>query len=247
VAGGTTNLASIPFIREYNAALLEFGASAVSEGSAKPEVDMQFERDDAPVRKIAAWVQATEEILSDAPTLRSYIDARLEYMLLLREEWELLNGSGTAPHLKGILQQTGLQTANSTAGDNLQGIANGAEKVELADGEADSVAMHPTAFWDIATRRTSTAGVLDVNPFTSPDNLRPWGLNVVRTRTLAATNAIVGSWRMGAQIFDKQGVVVRVGDQHSDYFIKNLLVVLAEERLAFAVYRPDWFVSVTLS
>lgn len=247
VAGGTTTLASIPFIREYNAALLEFGASAVSEGSAKPEVDMQFERDDAPVRKIAAWIQATEEILADAPTLRSYIDARMEYMLLLREEWELLNGSGTAPHLKGILQQTGLQTANSTAGDNLQGIANGAEKIELAEGEADAVALHPTAFWDIATRRTSTAGDFDVNPFASPDTMRPWGLFAVRTRSLAATNAIVGSWRMGAQIFDREQTTIRVGDQHSDFFIKNLLVILAEKRLAFAVYRPDWFCSVTFS
>lgn len=249
VAPGTTNLGSIPFIREYNAALLEYGASAVAEGSAKPEVNMQFERDDAPVRKLAAWIQATEEILSDAPTLRSYIDARMEYMLRLREEFELLNGDGTVPHLKGILQQTGLQTATSLTGDNLQGIANGAEKIELAEGEADGVALHPTAFWDIATRRNeaSNTGSFDVNPFQSPDGMRPWGLNAVRTRSLAATNAIVGAWRMGAQIFDREGVTIRVGDQHSDYFVKNLLVILAEERLAFAVYRPDFFCSVTFS
>ena len=47
-------------------------------------------------------------------------------------------------------------------------------------------------------------------------------------------------------IFDRMGVTVRQSDSHSDYFILNKVAILAEERLALAVFRPDYFVSTTL-
>lgn len=36
---------------------------------------------------------------------------------------------------------------------------------------------------------------------------------------------------------------VFISDSHSDYFIKNLLAILCEERLALANKRPDAFVT----
>ena len=72
----------------------------MAEGVAKPEVVMQFVSDDAPVRKIAAWIPITTEIADDAPTLRGYIDTRLAYMLALREELEILSGNGISPDLR---------------------------------------------------------------------------------------------------------------------------------------------------
>jgi hypothetical protein len=35
-------------------------------------------------------------------------------------------------------------------------------------------------------------------------------------------------------------------DSHSDYFIRNLFVILAEERVALVVFRPSAFAKVTL-
>ena len=39
---------------------------------------------------------------------------------------------------------------------------------------------------------------------------------------------------------------VRVAEQHDDFFVKNMVVILAEERLALTLYRPEAFVVVTL-
>jgi HK97 family phage major capsid protein len=247
----TTNLSSVPYIREVNPASYEYSASAVAENTAKPEVTLDWSQDDAPVRKIAAWVPVTTEIIDDAPTLQGYIDARLAYMLAVREEWEVLNGSGSAPHLKGILQYSDLQLqAFSTDKITTLGLAIG--KVENVDGEADGIVMNPVDFWSMVTLRSTSqfdgAGIVGSGlPFTNVDSLGAWGLPVIRTRAVTANSAIVGAWRLGATMFDRMQTTIRIGNQHSDFFTNNKVAVLAEERVALAVHRPDFFVKATLS
>lgn len=247
-----TGLASVPYIREVNPAASEFGASAVAENSAKPEVAMDWTPDDAPARKIAAWVPATEEAIDDAPTLRGYVDNRLTYLLAVREEYEILNGSGTTPHLKGILQYADLQSNTGTDKFVVMGLAQ--SKIENVDGEADGIAMNPTDFWTAITTRQSTRfdgeGFTQggaVPPFGNVGNIGIWGLPVVRSRALPVGTAIVGAWRMGATLFDRMQTVIKVGNQHNDFFINNKIVILAEERVALAVHRPDFFVKCTFT
>lgn len=245
-----TGLASIPYIREYDPTAYELGASAVEEAGEKPEVTLVFEQDDAPVRKIAAWVPATTEILDDAPTLRGYIDTRLAYMLALREERDILTGDGNSGRLKGILNFTGVQTQTSVT-DVPQTIAAAIGKVENVEGEADGIAMNPVKFWaGVATRSANQFdgqgyGAGGGAPFNAPTGTL-WGLPVIRTRSLATTKCVVGSWRLGATLFDRMRTTIRVGNQHSTYFIENKVAILAEERVALAVHRPDFFVDVTL-
>jgi HK97 family phage major capsid protein len=248
----STGLASVPYIREVNPAATEFSASAVAEGAAKPEVAMNWVQDDAPVRKIAAWVPATEEAIDDAPTLRGYIDTRLSYMLAVREEFEILNGSGAAPHLKGILQFADLQTI--TGSDKFATLGLAQAKIELVDGDPDGIAMNPTDYWTAVTTRQSTRfdgeGFTqggNVPPFGDVGNMPIWGLPVVRSRALPTGTAIVANWRMGATLFDRLQTTIRVGNQHSDFFTNNKVAILAEERVALAVHRPDFFVKVTFS
>lgn len=47
---------------------------------------------------------------------------------------------------------------------------------------------------------------------------------------------------MGAQIFDRWASRVEVATENEDDFVKNLVTILAEERLALAVYRPEAFI-----
>jgi HK97 family phage major capsid protein len=248
-----TNLTSIPYIRELNAATNETGASSVAEASAKPEVTMEFAGFDAPIRKIAAWVQATEEILEDAPTVKGYIDTRLAYMLMLREEAQVIGvgaGGGNAPNIKGILDfSTEVQT---NTGEFYDGVGVSIGKIENVEGDADGVAVNPVDFWAAVTDRHNT--FYDGNafasggaaPFNSP-SLTAWGLPVVRTRSLASGTAIVGAWRMGATLFERKGVTIRTTDSHASLFVSNTWIILAEERVGLAVHRPDFFVKLTVS
>lgn len=242
-----TGLSSVPYIREVNAAALEGGASAVAEASAKPEVALAFAQDDAPVRKIAAWIPATEEALMDAPTLRGYIDTRLAYMLAIREEALILNGSGTAPEIKGLLQFTVQTRAAGADVPTTLGMAIG--DIEMVDGEPDAIVMNPLKFWTAVTTRYANQFDGGFGATAIPYGNAPagfWGLPTIRTRALSLNQAIVGNFALGATLFDRMQTTIKVGNQHSDWFTKNMIAILAEERVALAVHRPDFFVNVTL-
>ena len=64
---------------------------------------------------------------------------------------------------------------------------------------------------------------------------------------MAPKNFITGAFDMGAQIFDRWQDRVEVATENEDDFIKNMVTVLAEERLAFVVYRPEAFVKGILA
>ena len=245
-----TTLPAVPYIREFNALALEGSASAVAEGSAKPEVDMQWENDTALIKKIAAWVPLTTEIIDDAPLVRGYVDTRLGYFLAIREEDQILNGGGTGANLKGILSFTGVQT-RSAGSDVPITLALAMGDVEAnADAEADGIVMNTVKFWTSVATRYSTqfdGGYADRGfPYQDPTNLGFWGMNTVRTRALATNKAIVGAWKMGATLLDRMRSTIFVGNQHANFLIENKVAVVAEERIGLAVHRPDFFVNVTL-
>lgn len=244
-----TGLASVPYIREYNPEVNVLGASATAEGVAKPEVQIQWDPDDAPVRKIAAWIPVTTEIIDDVPTLQGYINNRLTYSLAVREELLILNGSGVSPQIKGILQFAGVQTQAFVTGDQVGTLGMAIGKVEAVDGEADAIAIEPITYWTMVTSRHATQmdnGFGGGVPYGNPSNT-PWGLPTIRSRAVAVNTAIVGSWRMGATLFDRMQTQVRIGNQHSDFFTTNKVAILAEERVALAVHRADFFCVATLA
>jgi len=249
-----TGLSHIPYLQETNNAADDALVVNVAEGAPKPEVQMSFTQADAPIRKIAGWIPVTTELLSDSTTIRAYIDGRLNYMVSLREEGQILNGDGTAPNLRGIRQTVGIQTQvdPATAGlqfDPIQMLGLAAGKVEAVGGEADGIAMNPADYWSQMTTRYANqfdGGFSTGSPYNSPSPTI-WGLPVVRTMSMPVGKALVASWAQGATVFDREQTTIRVGDQHSDYFTNNKVVILAEKRVGLAVFRPDYFCEVTFA
>lgn len=244
----TTTLQSVPYVREYTPTTNETGASSVAEAAVKPEVVMEFTDADAPIRKIAAWVPATMEILADAPLLAGYVNARLAYMVNFREQDQIIRGNGIAPDLTGILETSGVQTQTATNNDVPATIADSIAKVEIADGNASGIVMNPGDFWASVSERRSTTFDGEANgtaPIGAPAPTL-WGVPVVRTRSMTTLTALVGDFASGAQIFDREGLTIRQSDSHDTYFIYNKVAILAEKRLGLAVYRPDLFVNTTV-
>jgi HK97 family phage major capsid protein len=245
-----TGLAAIPYVRELNPIANQLGANVVSEGGTKPEATIQLTPDLAPVQVIAVTLPVTTQIVEDGLTLMGYINGRLTYMLKIREEGQILSGSGTTPNLKGILSYSGVQTVTGST-DALVAIGTAIGKIELVDGFADGVAMNPGDFWAMMTRRTTQSatantGQFDAEAFTTSPAQFVWGLPVVRSNSLTAKQTIVGNYSMGATLFDRSQSGVRVFEQHGTFAAENKVLLRAEERLALAVNRPDFFVNVTL-
>jgi hypothetical protein len=78
-----------------------------------------------------------------------------------------------------------------------------------------------------------------------PDAAPIWRLRRVESEAVAQGTGIVGAFRAGATVFDRLPITVYTSDSHSDFFIRNLIAVLFEERIAFPVFFPSAFVVIT--
>ena len=100
---GRTSSNLLQFVQETG---FQNMAAMVAEGGAKPQSDLSLDLVDTPVRTLAHWIKASNQVLADVPQLQSYIDGRLRYGLQYVEEQELLAGDGTAQHLLGLIPQS---------------------------------------------------------------------------------------------------------------------------------------------
>ena len=240
---GRTGSNSIEYVRETG---FTNSANVVSENPAnpKPESSLAFELDTDPVATIAHWVRASRQVLSDLPMLQSYIDGRLRYGLKLKEEAQLLKGSGVGLNLNGIYTQAssflnpGVTVQAETAIDRLR-IA--LLQVALAEYEADGIVLSPIDWAAIELTKTTDNQYL----FASPTGLAVpglWGRPVVATQAMDAGDYLVGSFQQGAQGWDREDVSVTVSTEDRDNFVKNMVTILCEERVGLSVYRPEAFV-----
>lgn len=221
-------------------------AATISEtaGGTKAQSEIKFDIATAAVTTIAHWVLATRQILDDVPMLQSYIDGRLRYGLSYAEELQLLNGDGNAPNLNGIYTQATASTANLavvTSPTFLDVLRYAMLQAALAEFPATGIVLHPTDWAKIETTKDSAGNYIIGDP-AAQLGARVWGLPVVATQAMTVDKFLVGAFQLGAQIFDRQDARVEISTEDSDNFRKNLVTILAEERLALAVYRPEAFV-----
>jgi len=240
---GRTASTSVQYVKETG---FTNAAATVSEttGALKPQSDIKFDIATSSVTTIAHWVLATRQILDDAPMLQSYIDGRLRYGLALVEENQLLNGAGTGTDLNGIYTQATAYTAPITIAapvTRIDVLRLAVLKSALAELPTTGAVLHPADWASIELLKETTGSYLIGNP---QGALAPtlWGLPIVATQAISQGNFLTGAFRLGAQIFDRWDARVEVSTEDDQNFRKNLVTILAEERLALAVYRPEAFV-----
>lgn len=241
---------SIEYVRETG---FTNNADVVEENPTglKPESNITFEADSAPVATVAHWIHASRQVLSDVPMLRGYIDGRLRYGLKLKEEAQLLKGSGVGLNIDGLYTQAtayanpGVTVTNETRIDRLR---LALLQVELAEAWADGIVISPLDWAAIELTKTTDNAYLFANP--RGQNLPGlWGRNVVPTQAMGAGEFLAGAFGGGiaAEIHDREDVNVMVATQDDRDFVKNMVKILMEERLALTVYRPEAFVKGTMT
>ena len=68
-----------------------------------------------------------------------------------------------------------------------------------------------------------------------------WGFPVCVTTAVTNSQIIVGAFKTCGSVVSKGGVSVEATNSNEDDFVKNLMTIRAEERLALAVRRPSGF------
>ena len=242
-AEGRTSSNAIAYMEETTTTS---GAAAVDQSGTKPESGLALTEKSSVVRKIATWLAVTDETLEDVPQAESYIDTRLRTFVTLEENRQLLQGNGTAPNLRGLLNTAGLLVQAKGADSTPDAVYKALTKVKVTSLlEPTSSVFHPNDWQDIRRREPTVAPACtsgDLPPRPAPSGF--WGLDAMVTTAMPEGTGLVGAFRAGAQIFRRSDLTLQVG-WVNDQFIKNQRTIVVEERLALVVFRPTAFCTVT--
>lgn len=222
------------------------GAQAVA-GGYKPEGSWAFERVSAPVVTIAEWVPATKRALADAAQLEDLINAELAADVAEAEENAILNGNGTGENIRGILSTSGIQS-QAFDKDIFTSVRRAITKARVAGRVTpNAIMLSPTDVEtvDLARENGATGAFLGAGPWAlGPRTM--WGVPILESEAIAAGTALVGDFSK-AVLWDREQTSVTLSNSHADFFVRNLVAILAEERVAFGVTRPTAFVKTALA
>lgn len=247
ITGKTNNAAAVAEATSSGDPVIDGTDIVPVEGAGnKPESDMTFAVVSTPVETIAHLMPITRRAAADAPQVRALVDAFLIQGLLEEREDQILNGNGTSPNLRGILQTVGISTVGS-AGTDIDAVVDAIRTIRADRRRPNAIVVHPNDWYSAGflLAKDTTNRYLLGDPRASIDQLNTlWGLQVVVTEAMTENTLLVGDFSQ-AVIADRQQATIYFTDSHKDWFGRNLLAVLAEERLALGILDPDAFCTVT--
>ena len=216
-------------------------------GGLKPEGSWTFERVSTSVKTIAEWVPVTKRALADAAQLEDLIRDELEADLAEAEENQILNGDGVGENLTGILNTSGIQTQAFDT-DIFTSVRKAITKARVVGRVVpNGVVLNPVDVErvDLARENGTTGRFLGAGPFTmGPRTL--WGLPIVESEAIPEKTGLVGDFAK-AVLWDREDATVTFSDSHADFFVRNLVAALGEERVAFGTTRPTAMVETTVA
>lgn len=215
------------------------------ETRLKPNMEMKFELETVSVKTLAHGLPMTRQILEDAPRLRAYVDNRGMEGLALEEERQTLYGDGTGNQLQGIMTHPDVPTyqwSNGKVGDTkYDAIRRAMTLARLAEYPVSGVILHPNDVEDLETIKGSDGHYINI-VMQSVQGSQVWRVPYVETTVIKEGEFLVGAFGLAAELFDRMQAMVRIAENHEDQFMRNMIQILLEERLAFAIYRPQAFV-----
>jgi HK97 family phage major capsid protein len=245
LAQGRISSNSLEYVREN---VFTNSAAPVAEGTLKPESNLTFTKETANVKTIAHWIQASRQIMDDAPMLESYVNDRLMYGLKLVEEGQLLNGSGTGDNLSGLNTVATVYdtTLNATGDTKADQIAHAIFQTSESEFEASGIILNPRDWHSIALLKDGEGRYIFGGPAAFAARVM-WGMPVVATKAQAQGTFTVGGFDLASQIWDRMDATVEISREDRDNFVKNMLTILCEERLALAHYRTSAIIKGTFT
>ena len=217
---------------------------------AKSQSDITFELVTQPVQTLAHYIVASRQILADAPRLRSFIDGRLSYGLDLEADAQLLYGSGGGQDWLGLFVDSDIpdigEIASGTTEANLPGaminhVRKALTQLQLNNyNMATGVILNPEDWEAIETAKGDDGHYIWAIVPTGAQMMM-WRVPVVPTNAVTKDDFLLGDFRLGATLYDREQKSVRISESHGTVFVENGVVILAEERAAFGIELPNAF------
>lgn len=250
-APGSMDTSKVTYPRE-NSIAFAGTAAPVPEANRKPEQAFDLVPDEAAAKKIAAFTKITDEMFQDSPAAEAYIQNRLAFAVQKSEDNQLLQGDGLNANMRGIRSTPNVQVQQRGADIAPDAIRKGINLVETTtDFIVSGIVMHPTDWMNIQLLK-DTQGRYLIGQAVVPDEfghprLAPtlWSRPIAISKSIPIGTSLVGAFATAAQVFRRLGMIIEMSNENEDDFIRNLITILAETRVALAVYSGAAFCDVT--
>lgn len=219
---------------------------------AKAQSEITWEFVSKTIPTIAHFAPVSRQIMTDAPMMQDLVDTDLDYGLQLESDAQLLLGDGTGQNMTGLMidadvSDVGELAAGTAAADvpsamidHIRSAITVCQTFEYYN--VNGLVLNPNDFEKLETAKATDGHYILVSfAATSSQASQVWRIPVIITNAMPEGSFLLGDWAMGAKLRDRETVSIRVSESHEDLFVKNGLVVLAEERYVLTVPRPKAF------
>lgn len=221
-------------------------AAETSEGSDAAESALAYTTATSAVQDITHFLPATKRALADAGQAETLINNRLINGVRIRLQSQLINGNGTTPNLRGIVNVSGILTQALSTDSRSDAIHKAITKIRI-QGEGGYVpkfiGLHPTD-WETTQLEKSVSGAYYYGGPNGAGAGTVWGLAPIVSTVFTQGTALVFD-EAQCQLWFNGGLDVTMTDSHASYFIAKKVAVMASIRAAFGVYAPKGFCTVT--
>lgn len=229
---------------------IEGGPATTAEGDKKPQMSFTFQEVIGTVKKIPVYFKISTELAADAPAFVSYMQAQAAEAIKDVEDQQLLYGDNTGTNLQGIIPLatafSGVGVAKVPKAQKIDVLRLAIAQVRRARFRATAIMLNPDDCADLELQKDANGNYL--LPTILTGMLPMIGrVQIIEVDAINVGEFLVGAFDRGAQVFEREGLTIRIFDQNEDDAVKNLLTVVLEERLMQAVYRPASFVKGTFS
>lgn len=225
-------------------------AIGAGEWQTKGQSNVTYELVTVPIRTMAHWIPASRQVLSDAPMLQRLVDSKLMYGLNLLADSQLLYGDGLNQNLTGLMVDSDVsdvgEIATGTSAADLPGAMLDHIRAAITECQTNDyynvngLVLNPVDWGTLETAKGSDGHYIWVTVPNGGES-RLWRVPVIVSNAMTAGDFLLGDWTMGATIYDREQMDIRVSESHSDYFVKNGVAILAEERYGFGIELPKAF------
>ncbi len=226
------------------------GTTTAALGGLKPESGMVFGRVTTNVKTVAHWMPATKRALADAGQMQTLIDGFLRWGLDAELEDQMVLGNGVGENFTGLTNIANL-TAQPWDTNIVTTTRRAKTKVRLVGRTTPTAFLLNPSDWETIQLTRTEEGGANTGQFlfggpAANEVQTLWNLPVVECESVPVGTGYVGNFHL-LVLWDREQAGVQMTDSHNDFFVRNLVAILAEARAAFGCLKPAGIVEMDLT
>ena len=232
LAIGSTSQNAVNYVSEST--YVSF-TGTTAEGAKRPQSEFTLTATTANVKTVGTFLKVTKEALADVDGITSYISNRTPAKLKEVEDAQILTTLKTSAQ---PFSGTTLTLGSGATVNEYDVLRVGVNMVAIQNMSASAILISPTDKAKLELAKDTTGQY--IFPY---GNMSVAGVPVVESTCIAEGDFLVGDFRLGAELKQREGISINFYTQNATDVEDGLVTIGIEERFALPVYNPKSFVS----